>query len=229
MPKNKVLKKKKAQMEQMRSLQEAMARQEEKLLLLTEEIGRQQDILRKYSREYQQLKDRRENRYLMTYIRMRESMMEDMAYYREHGRENTRGYSLLEMYVNEYTELLEDEGVEVLECRENTAFDPMTQKPTRRVPVSRMEFDNVVLKAVFKQDTTVTEEMTKEQIGRINELACTSRERALTDEEKAEQAALRRQYIDEFKANVKATLDNTWIQEPDGTRRPLRQKEPEKK
>ena len=71
--------------------------------------------------------------------------------------------------------------------------------------------------------------MTKEQIGRINELARTSRERALTDEEKAEQAALRRQYIDEFKANVKATLDNTWIQEPDGTRRPLRQKEPEKK
>ena len=71
--------------------------------------------------------------------------------------------------------------------------------------------------------------MTKEQIERINELARTSRERALTDEEKAEQAALRRQYIDEFKANVKATLDNTWIQEPDGTKRPLRQKRPEQK
>ena len=66
--------------------------------------------------------------------------------------------------------------------------------------------------------------MTKEQIERINELARMSRERALTPEELEEQCILRRQYIDEFKANVKATLDNTYIQEPDGTKRPLRQR-----
>ena len=66
--------------------------------------------------------------------------------------------------------------------------------------------------------------MTKEQVERINELARTSRERALTPEELEEQRILRRQYIDEFKANVKATLDNTYIQEPDGTKRPLRQR-----
>ena len=66
--------------------------------------------------------------------------------------------------------------------------------------------------------------MTKEQIERINELARMSRERALTPEELEEQRILRRQYIDEFKANVKATLDNTYIQEPDGTKRPLRQR-----
>ena len=66
--------------------------------------------------------------------------------------------------------------------------------------------------------------MTKEQIARINELARMSRERALTPEELEEQRILRRQYIDEFKANVKATLDNTYIQEPDGTKRPLRQR-----
>ncbi len=68
--------------------------------------------------------------------------------------------------------------------------------------------------------------MTKEQIERINELARSSRERALTPEELEEQRLLRRQYIDEFKANVKATLDNTYIQEPDGTKRPLRQRKP---
>ena len=66
--------------------------------------------------------------------------------------------------------------------------------------------------------------MTKEQVERINELARMSRERALTPEELEEQRILRRQYIDEFKANVKATLDNTYIQEPDGTKRPLRQR-----
>ena len=66
--------------------------------------------------------------------------------------------------------------------------------------------------------------MTKEQIERINELARMSRERVLTPEELEVQRILRRQYIDEFKANVKATLDNTYIQEPDGTKRPLRQR-----
>ena len=69
--------------------------------------------------------------------------------------------------------------------------------------------------------------MTKEQIERINELARTGRERPLTAEEQQEQKALRRRYIDEFKANVKVTLDHTWIQEPDGTKRPLRRREPQ--
>ncbi|MBQ4434560.1 MAG: DUF896 domain-containing protein [Clostridia bacterium] len=67
--------------------------------------------------------------------------------------------------------------------------------------------------------------MTKEQIERINVLARLSRERELIEEELEEQRVLRRQYIDEFKANLKATLDNTYIQEPDGTKRKLKQKE----
>ena len=67
--------------------------------------------------------------------------------------------------------------------------------------------------------------MTKEQIERINVLARLSRERELIEEELEEQRVLRRQYIDEFKANLKATLDNTYIQELDGTKRKLKQKE----
>ena len=70
--------------------------------------------------------------------------------------------------------------------------------------------------------------MTKEQIERINVLARLSRERELIEEELEEQLILRRQYIDEFKASLKATLDNTYIQEPDGTKRKLKQKEPAK-
>ncbi len=68
--------------------------------------------------------------------------------------------------------------------------------------------------------------MTREQIERINELARLSRERPLTEAEQQEQHALRRRYIDEFKANVKAALDHTYIQEPDGTKRPLRPRKP---
>lgn len=64
--------------------------------------------------------------------------------------------------------------------------------------------------------------MEKSKIDRINELARRSKETQLTDEEKAEQAALRQEYILEFRASFGATLDNTVIQYPDGSRKSLR-------
>lgn len=63
--------------------------------------------------------------------------------------------------------------------------------------------------------------MEKEKINRINELAKLSKERALTDTEAAEQKALRDEYITEFRAQFRSTLENTVIQDPDGKRTPL--------
>ena len=63
--------------------------------------------------------------------------------------------------------------------------------------------------------------MEKEKLERISHLSRLSRERNLTDEERME---LRGQYIAEMKASLKHTLDNTYIQKPDGTRERLRQK-----
>lgn len=57
----------------------------------------------------------------------------------------------------------------------------------------------------------------EEKIKRINELYHKSKEIGLTEEEKAEQASLRRDYIDSFKKNLKVQLDNIDIQEKDGT------------
>ncbi|HPF89009.1 MAG TPA: DUF896 domain-containing protein [Candidatus Limiplasma sp.] len=67
--------------------------------------------------------------------------------------------------------------------------------------------------------------MDKVQIDRINELARLKKERGLTAEEALEQAALRRQYIDEFKANVHATLQNVRIRNEDGSLRELQKKQ----
>ena len=64
--------------------------------------------------------------------------------------------------------------------------------------------------------------MTNEKIARINELARKSRAQGLTEQEKAEQAALRREYIDAMKRSLKVQLDSTVLVEPDGTRRPLK-------
>lgn len=63
--------------------------------------------------------------------------------------------------------------------------------------------------------------ISKELLDRINELAKKSREDGLTDCETAEQQELRRQYLCAFKARVKDVLDNTVVQEPDGSKHQL--------
>jgi 5-formyltetrahydrofolate cyclo-ligase len=64
--------------------------------------------------------------------------------------------------------------------------------------------------------------ITKEMIDRINALAHKSKTpEGLTPAEKEEQAALRRAYIDAFKANVLRSLENVSIQEEDGSVHPI--------
>ncbi|GAA6513215.1 DUF896 domain-containing protein [Merdimmobilis hominis] len=69
--------------------------------------------------------------------------------------------------------------------------------------------------------------MEDKKIQRINELARQSRERELTPEEKAEQKALREEYIAAFRSNLKAQLDATVVVRPDGSRTPLKQRKTE--
>jgi uncharacterized protein YnzC (UPF0291/DUF896 family) len=63
--------------------------------------------------------------------------------------------------------------------------------------------------------------MEKEKLARINELAKKSKEVGLTEEEEAEQKALRAEYIAEFRASFTGILENTVIQYPDGSRQSL--------
>lgn len=68
--------------------------------------------------------------------------------------------------------------------------------------------------------------MDKKQIDRINELARKKKAEGLTEAEQAEQAALRKQYIDEWRENMRAILDGVVIQRPDGSQEPLKKKAP---
>lgn len=63
--------------------------------------------------------------------------------------------------------------------------------------------------------------MEKEKLDRINALAKKSKEIGLTEEEAAEQKALRAEYIAEFRASFSGILENTVIQYPDGSRQTL--------
>jgi len=63
--------------------------------------------------------------------------------------------------------------------------------------------------------------ITQEQINRINELARKSKAEGLNEEEKQEQAVLRRAYIDSFKASLVSNLENTYVMDEKGNKRKL--------
>ena len=58
-------------------------------------------------------------------------------------------------------------------------------------------------------------------IARINFLAKKSREVGLTEEEKAEQQKLRREYIDSVVGNLRSSLDSTYVVDNDGNKTKL--------
>ena len=55
------------------------------------------------------------------------------------------------------------------------------------------------------------------KIDRINTLANKQKSVALTEEEKQEQAALRKEYIETIRENLRANLNNISIKEADGS------------
>ena len=71
--------------------------------------------------------------------------------------------------------------------------------------------------------------MEKEKINRINELARKSKTEGLTPAEKEEQAALRQEYIKDFRAQFGSVLEHTLVQYPDGSKKSLKELKEEKK
>lgn len=67
------------------------------------------------------------------------------------------------------------------------------------------------------------------RIKRINELYHKSQKEGLTQEEKEEQARLRKEYVAAMRADLKSTLDNISIVEPDGSVTDLKEKYGNKK
>lgn len=63
-----------------------------------------------------------------------------------------------------------------------------------------------------------------ERIARINALYHKSQGEGLTEEEKAEQAQLRREYVANVRSNLRGQLDNITIERPDGTMENLGEK-----
>ena len=58
----------------------------------------------------------------------------------------------------------------------------------------------------------------EQRIARINELYHKSQNEGLTDAEKEEQARLRKEYVENIRANLRGQLESITIEHPDGTR-----------
>lgn len=68
--------------------------------------------------------------------------------------------------------------------------------------------------------------MTDERILRLNELARKYKSgEPLTEAELQERDALRKEYVAAFRESLRAQLDNTYIQTPDGRRTKLKPKQ----
>jgi len=67
--------------------------------------------------------------------------------------------------------------------------------------------------------------MEQRKIERINELARKAKAGPLSEAEKAEQAALRREYIDAVVGSLKGQLDHTYVVDDKGRKSKLRKKE----
>ena len=67
--------------------------------------------------------------------------------------------------------------------------------------------------------------MTKEKIDRINFLARKKKAEGLTESELQEQAMLCREYIESYKQSLISQLENTYILEPDGTKKKVTRKD----
>ncbi len=66
--------------------------------------------------------------------------------------------------------------------------------------------------------------MEQAKLDRINELARLVKLRELTEEETKERQILRDEYLAEWRAGAKATLDNTYIVDQNGMKRKLKSK-----
>ena len=67
--------------------------------------------------------------------------------------------------------------------------------------------------------------MEQKKIDRINELARKQKAEGLTEEEKAEQFALRREYIESFKRSLTSQLDNIYIVDEQGNKKKVTPKQ----
>jgi len=119
--------------------------------------------------------------------------------------------------ITEY--VLQKEEVAEVKYITISELERMMDNKDESLTFSSKDYARIVLDKV--KEICGGEKMDKNKIDRINELA---KKANLTEEEKEEQKKLRQEYIDEYKNNLKAQLDNTYIVDENGNKEKIRKK-----
>ena len=113
---------------------------------LSSQMAEQSEILRLFYEEYQEMKKMNEKKHLMKIIRMREDLRKDIV------RLHRKGYTdrdevvmYLRIYADTCTDILEENGVEILSCKKGEKFQREFQKPLKSERVMDPEKHNTIV------------------------------------------------------------------------------------
>lgn len=125
-------------------LYELVQKQEKEKQELVTLLQQQCDYLDRFNAEYQDIKTQNAEKCIRTYIEMRDSMIRDMKFFASKGWQDTPGYEYLDMYVRQYTELLADMDVEIIECKKGERLDRSIAKACEVVAVKHPEWHELI-------------------------------------------------------------------------------------
>ncbi len=126
-----------------------LSAQQEEFNQILKEFEKQHEVLANFNKEYRALKKRLGRDHLMRLIRLREDLVEDMKEYEKYNKTDLKGYKYTEAHVEELTEILEDQGVELITGVPGMAFNKEEHVALDIIPVHRQEQNELIYK-VFK-------------------------------------------------------------------------------
>lgn len=112
------------------------------------ELEEMKKIYPKFYKEYMDLKEYREKKYLIQFIRLREELKDGIVKLYKKGMGNELGVKYLKMHYNELTDILEDYGVEIWESDEGEKFDPEIHKIVAKVETSEEKKHGMIVEVV---------------------------------------------------------------------------------
>lgn len=113
---------------------------------LGRQVAEQTEILGLFYGEYQEMKKMNEKKHLMKIIRMREDLRKDIIrLYRKGHTDSDEVILYLKIYADTCTDILEENGVEILSCKKGEKFQREIQKPLKSEQVTDPEKHNTIV------------------------------------------------------------------------------------
>lgn len=109
---------------------------------IADKIEKQDEVIRFFYEEYQELKRRNEKRFLMACIRMREAFKKEIFQLSNKEPVNWDAIEVIKVHLDECTAFLEENGVEITVCGLNEVFNKEMERPISRDDVDDPELNN---------------------------------------------------------------------------------------